>query len=64
MRNNFRLLHPQDDFRGTYYVVAEGSTPSWVLAAVRHSAVAAGWNTPWYVVEADAPQDEYTYPFW
>ena len=64
LRNNYALLHPHDGVPDTYYLVAAGTTPSWVLAAVRHSAVAAGYNRPWYVVEADVPHDEYPYPFW
>jgi hypothetical protein len=61
---NFALLHPGDQSPDTYYLIAEGTTPAWVLAAVQRSAAAAGCKRPWYVVEADGPHDEYPYPFW
>jgi hypothetical protein len=64
LRRNFALLHPHDDFVDGYYIVAEATTPSWVLGCVRRSAAAAGWNRPWYVVEDGSPHGEYPYLFW
>jgi hypothetical protein len=57
LKNNFLLLHQDDEFLGTYYIVADEQTPYWMIARVRDTATEAGYLTPYYIVATEYDPD-------